>query len=90
MSLFKDLLIYKRAKVYDTAKIRKDSRLNVGYDYQTQGLINKMISKHIMRNQTMRDFLEFIDDYILNILKSVRTLRSYKNYTVKKDDKYVR
>lgn len=90
MSLFKGLFIYKRARVYDTAKSRKDSRLNVGHDYMNDRFITRMLSNHITRNQTMRDFLLFIDDYLFNLIKGVRTLKAYKNYTVKKDDKYVR
>ena len=90
MSLYKDLLTYKRKRLYDVAKTRKDSRLNVGYDYQSNGLLGKMLSKHIQRNTTLNEFIIFLDDAILNILKGVRFVRGYKNYTVKKDDKYVR
>ena len=90
MSLYKDLLAYKRQSLYKSAKTRKDSRLNVGADYQEIGLFQRMISRHIQRNQTMNEFVSFLNDYLLNILKGNRFLRGYKNYTVKKDDKYIR
>ncbi len=90
MSLYKDLLAYKRQSLYKAAKTRKDSRLNVGADYQEIGLFQRMISRHIQRNQTMNEFVSFLNDYLLNILKGNRFLRGYKNYTVKKDDKYIR
>lgn len=90
MSLYKDLLAYKRQSLYKAAKTRKDSRLNVGADYQEVGLFQRMISRHIQRNQTMNEFVSFLNDYLLNILKGNRFLRGYKNYTVKKDDKYIR
>ena len=86
---FKDLLIYKRRKIYDVAKHRKDSRLNLGYDYKDD-LVNKMVSKHIQRNQTIREFMLFINDYLYNVIKSVKHLNAFKNYTIEKDDTNVR
>ena len=90
MSLYKDLLSYKRKSLYNVAKFRKDSRLNVGADYQEIGLFQRMISRHIQRNSTLNDFIAFLNDYLLNILNGNRFLKGYKNYTVKKDDKYIR
>ena len=90
MSLYKDLLSYKRKSLYKSAKTRKDSRLNVGNDYQSNGLLPNMLSKHIQRNQTIQAFIDFLDHYLLNMLRGVRFLRGFKNYTVKKDDKHIR
>ena len=90
MSLYKDLLAYKRKSLYKVAKTRKDARLNVGADYQEIGLLQRMLSKHIQRNQTLSEFISFLNDYLLNILRGPRFLKGYKNYTVKKDDKYIR
>ena len=86
---FKDLLTYKRKKIYDIAKHRKDIRLNLGYDYK-DNLVNKMSSNHIQRNQTIREFMLFINDYFYNIIKGVKYLKVFKNYTVEKDDINVR
>lgn len=90
MSLYKDLLSYKRKSLYKSAKTRKDSRLNVGNDYQSNGLLSNMLSKHIQRNETLKAFIDFLDDYLLNMISGVRFLRGYNNYTVKKDDKHIR
>jgi hypothetical protein len=90
MSLYKDLLSYKRKSLYKVARTRKDARLNTGADYQEVGLLQRMLSKHIQRNQTLSEFISFLNDYLLNILKGPRFLKGYKNYTVKKDDKYIR
>jgi len=90
MSLYKDLLAYKRKSLYKAARTRKDSRLNVGTDYHEIGLLQRMLSKHIQRNTTLSEFISFLNDYLLNMLKAPRFLRGYKNYTVKKDDKYIR
>ena len=86
---FKDLLRYKRVKVYDVAKHRKDSRLNTGYDYK-DNLFNLMTSKHIRRNQIIKEFMLFLNDYLYNVIKGVKYLKVFKNYTVEKDDTNVR
>jgi hypothetical protein len=88
--MFDNLFLYKKIRIYDNAKSRKDDRLNIGYDYTNEPFLARMLSRHIIRNQTLNEFLIFIDDYIFNLLKGVKVLKSYKNYTVKKDDKYIR
>ena len=89
MSLYKDLLAYKRKSLYNVAKTRKDARLNVGADYQEIGLLQRMLSRHIQRNQTLSEFISFLNDYLLNMLRGPRFLKGYTNYTVNKDDKYI-
>ncbi len=86
--LFKDLLVYKRKRLYKIAKHRRDDLKNTKYDYKSgnRGLIGKQLSNHIQRNQTMREFLLFINDYIVSILDNVRFLRNFTNFTVQKDD----
>lgn len=88
--LFKDLLVYKRKRLYKVAKHRKDSNLNTKYDYKSNGLLQNQLSRHIQRNQTMREFLMLINDYVLNLLDMTRYLKNYKNYTVEKDDERTR
>ena len=88
-SLFKDLLGYKRKKLYDYAKTRKDNRLNLGYDY-SEDLLKNTVSDHILRNQVVNDFVAMLNDYILNLVSGIRRLKLYKNYTVKKEDTKIR
>lgn len=83
--LFKDLLVYKRKRLYKIAKHRKDDLKNTRYDYDNI-LLQKQLSRFIQRNQTMREFLGFINDIIINLLRQVRYLRNFKNFTVEKDD----
>jgi len=86
--LFRDLLVYKRKRLYKIAKHRRDDLKNTKYDYKSgnRGLIGKQLSNHIQRNQTMREFLLFVNDYIVSILDNVRFLRNFTNFTVQKDD----
>jgi len=90
MNLFKDLLKYNKFRTYDVAKERQDQRLNVGNQYMDERFLNKMVSKHIVRNNILRDFMKFLDDGFFNIISGVRRVKVYKNFTIKKDDKYIR
>jgi len=88
--LFKDLKVYKRKRLYKIAKHRRDNKLNTKYDYKQNGLLQNQLSKFIQRNQTMRDFISVVNDYIIVLLDQVRYLKNYKNFTVEKDDETAR
>jgi|TARA_B110000908_G_C10177070_1_gene413731 hypothetical protein len=90
MGVFKDLLVYKRKRLYNITKHRKDVNLNVRYDYKKNGLLDKQMSPHIRRNQTMREFLIFVNDYFLSLLDQVRSLKNFGNFTIEKDDERTR
>jgi predicted RNA-binding protein with EMAP domain len=84
--LFNNIRAYKRKRLYKIAKHRRDDLKNIRYDYDKNGLLKNQLSRFIQRNQVMREFLGFIDDMMTNVLRQVRYLRNYKNFTVEKDD----
>lgn len=84
MSLYDGLYSYKLRKLYTVAKRSKDKRKNLGYDYRERVMRNS-VSPHIYRNDVMRDFLDFVNDYVYNKIQAVRKLRFFKNFTVDKD-----
>jgi hypothetical protein len=84
-SLFDNLFGYKKVKLYDTTKTRKDRRYYQPFNYK-DALINKNVSRHLLRNNTLKFFMIFVNDYLYNIIVGIRGLKNYKNYTVKKDD----
>lgn len=88
-SLFKDLLGYKLVNLYDTAKNRKDDRRELGINYGDK-LMQRNLSKHILRSQTMFDFIGFLNDYLMNIIKTIKKMQQWSNFTVKKEDTRVR
>tara|TARA_A100001037_G_C15153237_1_gene641155 strand:+ start:11895 stop:12164 length:270 start_codon:yes stop_codon:yes gene_type:complete len=89
MGLYSDLYRYKREKLYSAKKSRKDSRKYLGFDY-SDNLLQNSLSSHILRNQTISDFVEFLTDYYYNTIKQIRVMKNWKNYTSKKDDKNIR
>lgn len=89
MGLYDDLYRYKRVKLYNVRKTAKDKKKHLGYDYKNDMITNR-ISGHIVRNQTMLDFVQFCTDYFYNTVKQIRVMRNWKNYTSHKDDKNIR
>lgn len=88
-SLFKDLLKYKLVNLYSSSKTRKDNRLHLGFDYSNK-LMQRNLSSHILRNQTILDFIGFLNDYLFNLIGGIKSLQQWKNYTVKKDDRNIK
>ncbi len=89
MGLYTDLYRYKREKLYSYKKSRKDNKKYLGYDYSETLMTNSM-SSHILRNETISNFIEFCTDYYNNTIKQIRVMKNWKNYTSKKDDKNIR
>lgn len=89
MGLYDDLYRYKRQKIYDARKTAKDNKKHLGYSYKND-LITNRVSRHIVRNQTMLDFVQFCTDYFYNTIKQIRVMKNWKNYTTNKDDKNIR
>jgi len=83
--LFDNLFGYKKVKLYDATKTRKDTRYYQPFNYK-DSLIERNVSRHLLRNATLRAFMIFVNDYLYNVIIGIRSLKNYKNYTVKKDD----
>ncbi len=73
MGLYDDLYKYRAKKIYDARKTAKDDKKYLGYDYK-RDLITNRISRHIVRNQTMIDFIEFCTDYFYNTIEQIRVM----------------
>lgn len=85
ISDFQDLLGYKKRKLYQVTKRRKNNRKNLGYQYGSN-LLKNGLSPHILRNSVINDFITLITDYLLNIINNIKKLEKYKNFTVDKDN----
>mgnify|MGYP000117644558 CR=1 FL=1 len=87
---FENLFRYKEDKIYDVPKARKDLKFNLGKDYKEDGILLRSVSPFILRSDTLREFIVFLDDSLYNITSGIRYVKNYKNYTTKKDDETVR
>lgn len=79
---------YKKKSLYKIARNSGESRLNVGHDY-TDTLFKNNISKHILRKQSVANFIIFINDWFVELLQNVKRVKNFKNFTVDKDYTYI-
>ena len=89
MDITKNLFKVRKKKNYDVRRNILDNRKNIHNTYRDNVLLNSL-SGHIQRNPNLSDFLVMIQHVIADIIDSVSYLRSYKSYTIKKDDKKVK
>lgn len=83
-NLYNNLYKYKLEKKYKFTKTANDYRLNEGRDY-SYDLMTKGLSQHIQRKETMRDFIEFIQDMFVTCTRTVTSLKLYKAFAMPKD-----
>jgi len=89
MDPFKDLFKVRRKSNYDVRLNVMDDRKNLGNNYRENVLVNS-ISKYIQRNDMMHDFVILVQHSIADLIDAVSSLKVYKSYTIKKNDKKVR
>lgn len=89
MNPFKDLFKVRRKRNYDVRSSIMDDRKNLGNDYRTNVLKNS-ISRYIQKSDVMNDFIMLVQHIIADLIDAVSTVKVYKSFTVKKNDKKVR
>jgi hypothetical protein len=89
MNPFKDLFKVRRKRNYDVRSSIMDDRKHIGNDYRTNVLKNSL-SRYIQRSAIMNDFVMLVQHTIADLIDAVSTVKVYKSFTVKKNDKKVR
>ena len=89
MNPFKDLFKVRRKRNYDVRSSIMDDRKNLGNDYRTNVLKNS-ISRYIQKSDVMNDFIMLVQHVLADLIDAVSTVKVYKSFTVKKNDKKVR
>jgi len=85
MNLYEGLYRYKIIKKYSLTKTMNDQRKNQGRDY-SKSILRNALSKHIQRNDTLTDFISFIQDLFVENIKTVSKLKVFKAFSVNKDE----
>ena len=80
---------YKAKSLYKCTESYGEERKNLPFDY-TETLLSKMLSPYIYRNNTASQFLEFVNDWIVTLLRGVGELKIFKNFTVERDYKHIK
>lgn len=89
MSLFQGLFKSRRKSLSEARHQVFDDRKNLGNDYR-KNILKNSISTYIWRNNQMSDFITFIQEVLADLVDSVNHVKSYKSYTIKKNDKKIR
>lgn len=75
---------------YEFINSQNDIRSNVGFDYEGK-IFEKTISNQILNGDANRmDILASIEKVVYNWFEAAKYIKNYFNYTVPKDNKYVR
>lgn len=59
---------------------------HTGFDYRSEGLLDKFISNRMHGNPVMDGFLKKIDPYFVEMVDSVKKIQFYNNFTIDKND----
>ena len=86
--LLKDLKKYKKVSLYRIARTKGEERKNLGFDYR-ESLLERTTSSHLRRNDNIRTFLTFVNDYFVNLIRAVKWIQIHRVYTVDKDYQYI-
>lgn len=87
-SIYDGLYRYKRQSLYKIARMAGEERKNLGFDYK-DSIFRRTMSSHMFRNQTVSDFLGFLNDIWYLMIESIKQYRIFKVYSVDKDYKNI-
>lgn len=70
--------------VYDAKNESGNQLKNTGYDYSNT-LYSKNSSGYIFRNTKVAGYIQYLNNIMFEYVETVKKIRVYYNYTVKKD-----
>lgn len=71
--------------LYDFTYESGEKRKNLGFDYRPV-LLQRTLSTRLFQNRVLGDFLQKINDILVKDVDSVKRIKTFFNYIVKKDD----
>ena len=75
---------------FEFIESQDEIRSNTGFDYEGN-IFEKTLSNQIIQGDTNRlEILASIEKVVYQLFETTKYIKNYINYTVKKDNKYVR
>ena len=75
---------------FEFIESQDEIRSNTGFDYEGK-IFGKTLSNQIIQGDTNRlEILASIEKVVYQLFETTKYIKNYINYTVKKDNKYVR
>jgi hypothetical protein len=73
--------------IYNKMLQSSEKRTAMGFDYASNGLLNKWLSPMMFANPRLETFLNKIDPMFIELLDSVKRIQFFNNYTIDKNDR---
>lgn len=84
-----NILKYKGfPSIYDNINESRWETKNEGYKYEDT-LMEDNSSKYLQKNPTVREFFPYLNKIMAHLINSVKYLRNFNNYAVRKDYKRI-
>lgn len=74
--------------IYDSINESRWKTKNEGYEYE-KTLIEDNSSKYLQKNGMMRQFFPYLNMILSHLINSVKYLRNFNNYAIRKDYKRI-
>jgi hypothetical protein len=80
--------------MYENSLYRKmiqssDQLKNTGYNYESEGLVNRFFSTRMFMNFRVEGFLNLINPVFVLWTNSVKKIQFYTNYTIDKNERRI-
>lgn len=72
--------------LYKIAQNRKTSLKNTGFDYKGQ-IFKRSMSSYLFNDPKRAEILNKLEELVYFLIEEVKTIKTFYNYTVDKDDK---
>jgi hypothetical protein len=79
-----------KKSIYDFIHSQNDKRLNTGFNYEGR-IFEKTLSAQVLNgDKDRKDILSSIESIVYQLFETTKYIKNYINYTVPKNNKYVR
>lgn len=80
----------EKKSIYEFIYSQNDVRLNKGFDYEGK-IFERTLSRQVLGgDKNRRDILSSIEAVVYQMFETTKYIKNYINYTVPKNNKYVR
>jgi hypothetical protein len=73
--------------IYNKITQESEDRLDLGYNYQKNGLFTRFLSPSLYGNPRIAKFLNMSDSLLIELTDSVKKIQFFYNYTIDKNDR---
>lgn len=79
-----------KKSLYSKADKFGEQKINSGFDYKSNSiLLESTVSPYLLRNDILHEFINYLNEMVVNNIESVKRIRIHNNFTVDKDTTYI-